>query len=262
MKKEDIKPKTGRALMNKIVGAFSRGQSIPNSIYSEWLNTIVFESLKKYKFETTDKTCTLDDFLLALTNSGISRSDIIFPTSSRRRSAYSNIFNVKFQNYVMQFCKAQGVANGSTTEGFRLYIEGIYDSVYFFQVDPEDVVAVLRKIDELIPSWKEELWKKTVLEAQKRAKKKSLSENTIEVLLKSKMEGTGISYSTVKQKLRVKVYFNVGHNIMIEMYLSHKNFISQIDTVINSVTSIKKMIDETDMTIKIKKIDSTIIWNK
>ncbi len=262
MKKDDIKPKIGRALMNKMVGAISRDQSILNSIYQEWLSTMVFEALNKYKFETTDRTYTLDDFILALTNSGISRSNIIFPTVSRRYSSYSNIFRVKFQNYVLLFSKASSDAKGATTEGFRLHVEGIYKSVYCFHIDTEEIVAVLHKIDELIPSWKEELWNQAVLEAQKKAKKKSMSENTIEVLLKSKMEGTDISYSTVKQKLRVKVFFNIGHNIMVEMYLSHKNFISQIDNVINSVLSIKKMLDETDMTIKIKKLDNTITWNK
>lgn len=110
------------------------------------------------------------------------------------------------------------------------------------------------------PAWLEAVWPEIMTEANKEAKKKSITENAIEMLVASKLKGTGILYNLIKQKIRVKVIFKIGHRLQMEMVLSHKNFMKQIDMVIDTAKHIKGLVDETNQPIKIKAESKWLKW--
>lgn len=147
-------------------------------------------------------------------------------------------------------------------KGIDMEIFNHYTHVEFTWISPTDVVKFLKEINTLIPEWLEKEWPKTLLEAQKKAKMKSMSENTIKTMVSMKMKDAGIPYAFIYQKQRVKVIFDMGHNTQMEMFISHKKFQEQIDKVIQNAKAVKQLMDETDITISMKKLDKYLSWNE
>lgn len=137
-----------------------------------------------------------------------------------------------------------------------------YTYITFTWISPTAVALFLKDIDILIPQWIEKEWPKTLLEALKKAKMKSLNENTIKTMVSMKIKDAGIPYAFIYQKQRVKVIFDMGHNTQMEMFISHKKFQEQIDKVIQSAKAVKQLMDETDITISMKKLDKYLSWNE
>ena len=77
-----------------------------------------------------------------------------------------------------------------------------------------------------------------------------------------KLKGTGIQYSIEKQKTRVKALFNIGNNTQVEMFVTHKKFPEQITSVVNTLTAIKQLVDDTGITINMKRVSSGVSWKE
>lgn len=77
-----------------------------------------------------------------------------------------------------------------------------------------------------------------------------------------KLNGTGIQYSIEKQKTRVKALFNIGNNTQVEMFVTHKKFPEQIASVVNTLTAIKQLVDDTGITINMKRVSSNVSWKE
>ncbi len=170
---------------------------------------------------------------------------------------------IHMQHIDLQLTKSSGWESGKGNyNGIGTYIFDRYTSVRFTWIAPGEVVKFLRDIDKLIPQWIEKEWPKTLLEAQKKAKMKSMNENIIQTMVSMKMKDAGIPYAFICQKQRVKVIFNMGHNTQMEMFISHKKFQEQIDKVIQSAKAVKQLMDETDITISMKKLDKYLSWNE
>lgn len=170
---------------------------------------------------------------------------------------------IHLEHLNLEITQSSGWESGKGNyNGIGTYIFDQYTSIRFTWIPPTDVVRFLRKIDALIPQWLEKEWSKTLLEAQKKAKMKSLNENTIKTMVSMKMKDAGIPYAFIYQKQRVKVIFDMGHNTQMEMFISHKKFQEQIDKVIQSAKAVKQLMDETDITISMKKLDKYVSWNE
>ena len=142
------------------------------------------------------------------------------------------------------------------------HLFGHYSSVSFTWVLPADAVRFLRRIDDLIPKWTETEWPRILLEAQKKAKMRSMSENTIQTMVTMKMKDAGIPYAFICQKQRVKVMFDMGHNTQMEVAVSHKKFMEQIDKVIQNAKAVKQLMDDSDIAISMKKFDNYLTWHE
>ena len=77
-----------------------------------------------------------------------------------------------------------------------------------------------------------------------------------------KLKGTGIQYSIEKEKTRVKALFNIGNNTQVEMFVTHKEFAEQITSVVNTLTAIKQLVDDTGITINMKRVSSNVSWKE
>ncbi len=122
------------------------------------------------------------------------------------------------------------------------------------KMDLRRMVTMLINLDNAIDDFRENLWPRMKQEVQKQQKLTEMAENTIELLVKGKMQGNGIPYALEKQKIRVKASFDIGKNQMVEMAISHKNFAQELDKIIDTVKQLKSFIENADMQIRIKPL--------
>lgn len=239
-----------KALENKIIDAVTRkaNEKTMQKLQNEWLYQNMYKVYKKeckeekHYFPTKEFVNILEDAY-------------IFPEMVDGKKK----FYLKNFSFTMSLSRGWMASKGDY-EGTNAQLFDTYNSLNFTWVPPTQVLAYLQKIDEIIPQWIEQDWPAIIMEAQKKAKMRSMSENTIQTMVTMKMKGSGIPFSFVKQKTRVKVIFDVGHGQMMTMALYHKKFPEQIDQVINTAKTIKALMDETSSPISMKKLDKYIDW--
>ena len=48
----------------------------------------------------------------------------------------------------------------------------------------------------------------------------------------------------------------------VEMFVTHKKFPEQITSVVNPLTAIKQLVDDTGITINMKRVSSGVSWKE
>lgn len=246
-----IKTTISKALENKIVDAVAHKDNDKElqKLQKEWLYENMYKAYRKVCKEENQYFPT-KDFIKQLEEAHITQE-----IAKRGEQKF------RMKNFSFTLSLSRGwMASKGNYEGTNARLFDTYNSLDFTWVSPAQVIAYLQKIDEIIPQWIDQDWPVIIQEAQKKAKMRSMNENTIQTMVKMKLKGTGIPYTFVKQKMRVKVYFDIGHGQMMSMVLSHKKFPEQIDKVIHTAKTIKTLMDETSCPISMKKLDKYLGW--
>ena len=115
-------------------------------------------------------------------------------------------------------------------------------------------------LDEL-ELWEQE-WQELVHSCEKRAKKRTLNEVSIETMLKAKLAGTDIQYHLRKQQYRIAVTLTMSHNTQATFYIQHSKFREQLDMVLPAVNQLNQLMDELGQPIRVKVRDYHIEWNE
>lgn len=259
MTKENLDTSTAisKALQNEMIGSVHNEYEL-EKLQKEWLIENINRFFKKNYSEGVRNT-PINEVLDQLKTDGIDYE--IKRDGYGRNIKEHPIIHLPHVDLRLSLTSGSSSKRGDY-KGIDMEIFNHYTHVEFTWISPTDVVNFLRDIDALIPQWIEKEWPKTLLEAQKKAKMKSMNENTIKTMVSIKMKDAGIPYAFIYQKQRVKVIFNMGHNTQMEMFLSHKKFQEQIDKVIQSAKAVKQLMDETDITISMKKLDKYLSWNE
>ncbi len=257
MTKECTDTTISKALLNEIVDSVHNEHDL-EKLQKKWLIENIYRIFRQDCPESNVNT-QIDELFDKLKSEGIKYE--IKKAGFGYQAKETPIIHL--QHLDLELTKSNGWELGKGDyKGIDAHIFDQYTSVRFTWVSPADAVKFLREIDTLIPQWIETEWPKTLLEAQKKAKMRAMSENTIKTMVSLKMKDAGIPYAFIYQKQRVKVIFNMGHNTQMEMFISHKKFQEQIDKVIQNAKAIKELMDETDITISMKKVDKYLTWNE
>ncbi len=112
-----------------------------------------------------------------------------------------------------------------------------------------------------LSQWNNE-WEELVHTCEKRAKKRSLSELSIETILKDKLKGTGIRYHLRKQQYRIAVTLSMNHNMQATFYILHSKFREQLERVLPALQQLNLLMDELGQPIRIRAIDYRLDWNE
>lgn len=255
-KKIDTSTTISKALQNEVIDSVHNEYEL-EKLQKKWLIENIYRIFKAECTETQRNT-QIDELFDKFKSEGIKYE--IKKEGFGYNAKETPIIHL--QHLDLQLTKSSGWESGKGNyNGIGTYIFDRYTSIRFTWISPADAVKFLKEIDALIPLWQEKEWPKTLLEAQKKAKMKSMSENTIKTMVTIKMKNAGIPYAFVYQKQRVKVIFDLGHNTQMEMFISHKKFQEQIDKVIQNAKAVKQLMDETDITISMKKLDKYLSWN-
>lgn len=97
-----------------------------------------------------------------------------------------------------------------------------------------------------------ERWDEILLKAEKQAKQRRMAEVSIENLVKLKLRGTGLQYRMEPQKLRMAVFLKLHGNQQMQIALSHKTFMEQIDGVIEAARMINKVMQDAGQIIRMR----------
>lgn len=236
-------------------------------ILQKWLMLYIAAVFKMRSSKNERQDYTQQQLISLLRENGIAEANIKDKTDYNHNKSYSysrndfwHQFEVQFKNYNVSFSDYRGGDATGNYRGINAYFFGRYHNVNLGFITAEQAASTLMELDMLIPQWIEQEWPAFMLEAQKAAKIRNINENTIETLIKAKLDGTGITYHIEKQKLRVKTYFNIGCGMQVEWFISHKDFMQQIDNVIKAVKIIKETAEATGSVFTAKAIDKSIRW--
>lgn len=152
-------------------------------------------------------------------------------------------------------------------EFFRLRFFNSYKPRYSSNVPRawmpmNEFMAGLRRLgmtDADLEQW-EKAWDEIVTSVQKRAKKKSLTEVSIETIVKARLKGTGIRYNMRKQQYRVALTLCIGHNSQATFYIQHSKFREQLELILPTVEQINKLMDELGQPIRVKALEQRTHW--
>lgn len=253
-------PKVERSLICRISDYCQNAIGLER-IKKEWCVQGAFNALASCKMSLTDEAHSQKELVGAFILSGVEGGNIIKDSSRTRtqNGGYSNtpMHIIKLRNYSIQI--TEHLVDPVTH--IRISVIGCsYQHVDVTFCNPMDVAQAVIAVDSMIPTWLREIWSDAVLKGSKKAKMRNVKETAIEMMLRSKCGEVGIPFSMVKQKIRVKVLFDIGHNSMVEMALSHKHFMDQIDGVVATVMSLKRLADDLGCPIKIKKLNTAQNW--
>lgn len=259
-----------KALQNELTDAirYHNSQKLED-VKKEWLEEQVQAEFKR-RCPDAPTACKTEDILEQLAAKGVG-SDCITrsakaPTRGYRSDRYADLpapINLRMEHYSLQF------RFGQVTEWKR----GSYQSInaYLFQrtccaelawKHPADVAAWIIALDSLLPQWEKNDWPKVMRESQKMAKMEELNAHTIETMVRMKLKGTGIPFAIEEQKLRIKVYFLLADNTQLELYLSRKKFMEQMDAALNTVHQLYDLVQSTGLTIAVKRRNKFIRWQE
>lgn len=235
-----------------------------------WNKLLLEHILGQFKFKLpVDNSIenTMDDLKAMLAEFDINglrvhdkamRYNGIWATNNRFMQLETSLINFNNFNVLAQYDPDGRTSSWTHLNiGFDM-VQG-YSNCYHEACDKMDLrrmVTMLINLDNAIDDFKENHWAEMKQAIQKQLKMTEMAENTIEILLKGKMEGNGIPYVIEKQKIRVKASFDIGKNQMVEMAISHKNFTQELDKIISTVKQLKDFIEQSDMQIRIKPIGS------
>lgn len=244
-----MKAKTSKTLMNKLINAVGAGR-ITEQLQTEWIVENIVNMFKG-RYPDEMRSVTMDELEQQCKTNGIEVE------KKEKRLA------IKMKHYTIKASPLSGWSyNKGDYKGFDFYFSDKAVFISACWVKAESVIDFLHAIDEAMPHWISEDWPKVLFEAQKKAKIKAISENTIETMLQMKLKGRGIPYALEKQKTRVKVMFDIGSNSQVEIFMSHKRFPEQIDRVIELMTEIKSLVDDTDMILSVKRLRRDVDWHE
>lgn len=105
-----------------------------------------------------------------------------------------------------------------------------------------------------------EKWEEILRKAEKQAKSRQMAEVSITHLVHRKLAGTGLQYRLQPQKLRVSVFLKLHGNQQLQIALSHKNFMNQIDRVIETACMIDKLIQEAGQPVRMRTASPRFAW--
>lgn len=263
MKKEMKKEKKlsgttiSKGLQNEIIASLHSKYKL-QKLQKEWIIENIYEVFDAECPKSTRNT-PIQEILDLLKAEGI-----YYEAKTEKYGTDTRVMaDIELRNVKLHLSTSHSWSSEGDYTDINVQIFDIYTyQVQFTWTPAADVVKFLKEIDTLIQQWKTMEWPNTLLEAQKKAKMKSMSENTIKTMVAMKMKDAGIPYAFVCQKQRVKVIFNMGHNTQMEMFIPHKNFQEQIDKVIQNAKAVKQMMDETDITITMKRQDKSLSWSE
>ena len=112
-----------------------------------------------------------------------------------------------------------------------------------------------------ITQWNEG-WQQLVSSCEKRAKMRSLNEVSIERILQSKLQGTGIKYHMLKQQYRVALTLTMSHNMQATFYIQHSRFREQLDQILPTVQQLNQLMDTLGQAIKMRTTDKHLSWQE
>lgn len=245
-----METKISKALMNRLVDAVTREWGI-DKIQDDW----VMENIENHfngRYPEETRSTSMEQFMDCIDKAGI-----------KWTKKSNGFFEVIMDNMRIEVSKSHGwTAKRGNLDGVSFRINNHYISSDWQWTSAENLVTFFIETDKAITKWKEKEWEQVMFEAQKKAKMKSINENTIETMLQLKLKGTGIQYAIEKQKTRVKALFNIGNNTQVEMFMTHKKFPEQIASVANTLTAIKQLVDNTGITINMKRVSSNVSWKE
>lgn len=125
-----------------------------------------------------------------------------------------------------------------------------------------EFLAGLRRLgmtDAELEAWEKE-WDEMIISVQKRAKKKSLTEVSIEAIVKARLKGTGIKYIMRKQQYRVALTLCIGRNSQATFYIQHSKFREQLELILPTVEQINSLMEELGQPIRIKAEEKRVKW--
>jgi len=250
-----------KSLGNEIRDSYGR-----KTIDDLW-DPMLEQILNQFKFklpENPDTNNTMDDMKAMLAEFDINGLRIKEKQRHNSRGMWATNYSredeeiyVTFKNFEI---KVNYDPDGRHCSWSRMQID--FQKKYYSQcryektdkMDLRRIVTMLINLDNAIDDFRDNHWPEMKTNIQKQLKITQMAENTIEILLRGKMKGTGIPFVIEKQKTRVKVTFDVGKKTMVEMAVSHKNFTEQIDKIIAAVKQLREFISNADMQIRIKQI--------
>ena len=239
-----------KALMNRLVDAVTTEWGI-DKIQDDWIMDNV-ENRFEGRYPEEPRSTSMEQFMDCIDKAGV-----------KWTKKSNGFYEVTMDNLRIDVSKSNGwTAKRGNLNGVDFRINNHYISSEWQWTSAENLVAFFIETDKAITQWKEKEWPQVIFQAQKKAKMKSINENTIETMLQLKLKGTGIQYALEKQKTRVKALFNIGNNTQVEMFVTHKKFPEQITSVVNTLTAIKQMVDDTGITINMKRLSSGVNWKE
>lgn len=131
-------------------------------------------------------------------------------------------------------------------------------------IPTNDFIAALQRMgmtQEHLDQWEKE-WDEMVQSVQKRAKKKSMTEVSIETIVKARLKGTGIKYIMRKQQYRVALTLCLGHNTQATFYIQHSKFREQLELILPTVDQLNKLMDELGQPIRVKATEQRVLWQE
>lgn len=259
-----INPKVSKGLVSKIADYHHDAETMIR-LRTDWCNNGAMDAINACKMTMTNDANTQKEIVGAFLVSGVSHDsivkDTIFKRTGRGKFFESRFHVIKLRNYSLRITTEGDEKNDDKIPQVLMKVDGssnkALDVTY---CQPMEVARLAFAIDNAIVLWQTEVWAKAVLKGTKMAKMRAVSETGIEMMLRTKCYDAGLRFAMEKQKIRVKVYFDIGHNSMVEMVLSHKHFIEQIDNVIATVMALKRMTDEVGQAIKIKRTSRYNNW--
>ncbi|MCQ2252863.1 MAG: hypothetical protein MJZ61_05380 [Bacteroidales bacterium] len=269
------KLKTNKRILKSLANSLKESHNRNKTIDDLWIEMLNGQILSQFKFklpENPETENTMDDFKAMLAEFDINglrikekqrRYNGIWATNGKYDESedimvdFKN-FKVKatydpdsrrcsWSSFVIDLVDAK--AGNNILSGCR------YE--HLDKMDLRRIVTMLINLDNGIDDFRENQWPEMKTNIQKQVKLTQMAENTIELLLKGKMAGTGIPYVIEKQKIRVKATFDVGKKTMVEMAISHNNFTKELDKIIETVKQLKNFIEQADMQVRIKAITAS-----
>lgn len=265
MKKTTISnPKVSKGLVSKIADYHHNADTM-SRLRTDWCNNCAMDAMNAYKMTVTDDANTQKHIVGAFLHAGVKQDaivkDTIFKRTGRGVFFESRFHVIKLRNYSIRITVDGDEKNDGNIPQVKMTVdECAKKAINVTYCKPMEVVQMALAIDNAIALWQTEIWTKALLKGTKMAKIRAVSETGIEMMLKSKCHDAGLRFAMEKQKIRVKVYFDIGHNSMVEMVLLHKHFMEQIDNVIATVLTLKRMTDEVGQPIKIKRTNRYVNW--
>lgn len=266
---------TNKRVLKSLCSELREKHSKSNSPDDLWGKVLDDHILRQFKFklpENPDTENTMDDFKSMLAEFDINglrikekqrRYNGIWATNGKYDESEEIV--VDFKNFKIKAIYDPDSRRCSWTSFMIDLLEAkggnsILSSCRYEHLDKMDLrrmVTMLINLDNAIDDFRENLWPQMKTNIQKQVKLTQMAENTIELLVKGKMQGTGIPYVLEKQKIRVKATFDIGKKTMVEMAISHNNFAQELDKIIETVKQLKNFIEKADMQIRIKAITAS-----
>lgn len=269
------KLKTNKRILKSLANSLKESHNRNKTIDDLWIEMLNGQILSQFKFklpENPETENTMDDFKAMLAEFDINglrikekqrRYNGIWATNGKYDE--SEDIMVDFKNFKV---KATYDPDSRRCSWSRFVIDlvdakagnNILSGCRYEHLDKMDlrrIVTMLINLDNGIDDFRENQWPEMKTNIQKQVKLTQMAENTIELLLKGKMAGTGIPYVIEKQKIRVKATFDVGKKTMVEMAISHNNFTKELDKIIETVKQLKNFIEQADMQVRIKAITAS-----